>query len=177
MTIVTHHECFWGSLPRKIHLAHLLNDQMGSDLLAIPRIKQQLALLTDRAEAVSRLMQDVGVPTLCTVCAATGIRGGCCSLAMADESDTFLLLVNLLAGNKVRVQRSDEIECSFLGVAGCSLGFKPMFCLNYLCHRIRQLLPPAELGQLERLSGLLLQSQYQIEQLLVATLQTFGCLA
>jgi hypothetical protein len=126
---------------------------------------------------VNQWMQNVGIPALCTACAATGVNGGCCSLAMADESDTVLLLVNLLAGNEVRVQRIDELECSFLGTAGCSLRFKPMFCLNYLCRRIRQGLAPAKLGRLERFSGLLLQSQYQIEQLLVTTLQTIGCLA
>lgn len=174
MTPISRHECFWGSLPRKIHSAHLLHDQMGPTLMSVPSIRQQLALLTDRADAVIWLMHDVGMPAACTVCAATGINGGCCSLAMANETDTVLLLVNLLAGNEVSIQRTDGQECTFLGPAGCSLHFKPMFCLNYLCHRIRQLLPSAELVRLERLSGLLLQSQYQIEQLLLTTLQNAG---
>jgi hypothetical protein len=176
MPTISHHECFWGPLPRKIHLAHLLNDQLGPALLAMPSIMRQLALLTDRADAVNQWMQIIGIPTLCTVCAATGVNGGCCSLGMADESDTVLLLINLLTGNEVGIRRTDAIECSFLGTAGCTLRFKPMFCLNYLCRQIRQRLAPGELGRLERVSGLLLQSQYQIEQLLVAILQTSGCL-
>jgi len=177
MTTISLHECFWGLLPRKIYLARLLNDHVGPALRATPNIGQQIALLSDRAGAVSSWMQSVGIPATCTGCAATAINGGCCSLAMAEESDAVLLLVNLLAGHEVRVQRTEGLECSFLGTAGCSLRFKPMFCLNYLCRQIRQKLAPAELGRLELLSGLLLQSQYQLEQMLVATLQTAGCLA
>jgi hypothetical protein len=177
MKTISRHECFWGPLPRKIHLAHLLNSQLGPDLLAMPRIRQQLTLLTDRAGMVNQWMQSIGIPTLCSVCAATGVNGGCCSLEMADESDTVLLLVNLLAGNEVQMQRTDGLECVFLGASGCSLRFKPMFCLNYLCRQIRQRLTPGKLGQLERVSGLLLQTQYQIEQLLLAILQTSGRLA
>lgn len=177
MTTISLYECFWGPLPRKIHLAHLLHDQLGPAFLATPNIGPQLAILTDRAGAVSLWMQGVGIPALCTVCATTGANGGCCSLAMADENDTILLLANLLVGNEVRIQRADGLECSFLGPAGCSLRFKPIFCLNYLCRQIRNRLNTAELRQLERVSGLLLQSQYQIEQLLVATLQATGRLA
>ena len=177
MTSISLNECFWGPLPRKIYLAHLLHDQVGPALRATPNIGPQLALLSDHVGAVSSWMQKVGIPATCTCCATTGVNGGCCSLAMADECDTFLLLVNLLAGSEVRVQHIDESECSFLGLAGCSLLFKPMFCLNYLCRQIRQTLAAEELDGLARVSGLLLQSQYGLEQLLVATLRTTGLLA
>ena len=174
---VSRHECFWGSLPRKIHLAHQLYEQQGSALLAQPRIVQQLELMNERAAAVSRSMINTEIPEQCTVCATTGKNGGCCSLGMADESDTILLLANLLAGNKVRVQREDGRECSFLGPAGCSLRFKPMFCLNYLCRQIRQRLAPEDLQKLDRATGLLLQSQYRTEQMLLAELKTTGGIA
>ena len=171
------HECFWSTLTRKIHLAHQFYEQQGSALLAQPRIVQQLELLEERAAAVARSMINTGIPEQCTVCATTGKNGGCCSLSMADESDTILLLANLLAGNEVRVQRDDGRECSFLGSAGCSLLFKPMFCLNYLCRQIRQRLAPEALHKLDRATGLLLHGQYRTEQLLLAALKTTGGIA
>jgi len=174
---VSHRECFWGTLTRKIHLAHQLYEEQGSALLAQPRIVQQLELMNERTATVARSMRDTGIPEQCTVCASTSKGGGCCSLGMADENDTILLLANLLAGNEVRVQRDDGRECSFLGPAGCSLRFKPMFCLNYLCRQIRQRLTPEALHQLDRATGLLLQGQYQTEQLLLAALKRAGNMA
>ena len=174
MHSVSRHECFWSTLDRKIHLAHELYEEQGSALLVHPRIVQQLELMDERAASVSKSMQNTTIPEQCTACATTSKGGGCCSRAMADENDTILLLANLLAGNEVRVQRDDGLECSFLSPAGCSLRFKPMFCLNYLCSHIRERLAPDELQELDRASGLHLQSQDRTEQMLLAALQTFG---
>jgi len=175
MTTDFRHEYFWGTLTRKILLAHQLYEEQGSALLAQPCIVQQLELMNERAAAVSRSMINTDIPMQCTVCATIGKNGGCCSLAMADESDTILLLANLLAGNEVQVQRDDGRECSFLGPAGCSLRFKPMFCLNYLCSQIRQRLAPENLHKLDRTTGLLLQGQYRTEQILLAALKITVC--
>lgn len=174
MDTFSRHELFWGMLPRKIHLAHRIYEQQGPVMLAMPHIRQQLALLEVHVAAVATQMQAAGIPKLCTFCAGSSVSGGCCSLAMADESDAILLLANLLAGSEVRVQREDGFECFFLGSAGCTLRFKPMFCLNYLCKRILQTIQAEELRQLELASGLLLQGQYLIEQLLVDYLHSKG---
>lgn len=171
---ISRHECFWSNLSRKIQLAHEIYNEQGSILLARPGIAQQLELMNARAAAVGKCMRDTQIPEQCTDCATTSKNGGCCSLAMASESDTILLLANLLAGNEVRMQRDDGRECSFLGPTGCSLRFKPMFCLNYLCSKIRQRLASDNLQKLDRAVGLLLQCQYRIEQMLLADLQTFG---
>ena len=177
MTTNFRHDFFWSTLTRKIHFAHQLYEEQGSALLAQPRIVQQLELMNKRAAAVARSMINTEIPEQCTVCATTGKNGGCCSLSMADENDTILLLANMLADNEVRVQRDDGRECSFLGPAGCSLRFKPMFCLNYLCSHIRERLAPDELQKLDRAAGLLLQCQYRTEQMLLAALKTMGTLA
>jgi len=174
MTTNFRHECFWGALTRKISLANELYEEQGSALLAKPDIAQQLEVMNKHAASVSKSMQNTTIPEQCTICATTGKNGGCCSLSMADENDTILLLANLLAGNAVRAQRDDGRECSFLGPAGCSLRFKPMFCLNYLCSHIRKRLTLDELRKLDRAAGLLLQSQYRAEQILLADLQTSG---
>jgi hypothetical protein len=174
MPPVSRHECFWGALPRKIHLANKLYEEQGSALLAKPDITQQLERMNERAASVSKSMQNTAIPEQCTICATTSKNGGCCSLSMADENDTILLLANLLAGNEMRVQRNDGRECSFLGQSGCSLRFKPMFCLNYLCSHIRERLAADDLRKLDRATGLLLQEQYRIEQMLLAELKAFG---
>ena len=52
-----------------------------------------------------------------------------------------------------------------------------MFCLNYLCSHIRERLAPEDMQKLDRATGLLLQSQYRIEQMLLAELKAFGNIA
>jgi hypothetical protein len=174
---VSRHECFWGPLSRKIHLAHQFYEQQGSALLAQPGIAHQLKRMDECAAASSGWMRNIEITEQCSACATTSKNGGCCSLAMADESDTILLLANLLAGYEVRVQRDVGRECSFLGPTGCSLRFKPMFCLNYLCRHLRQRLAPDDLQRLDHTTGLLLQDQYRTEQMLLAALKTTNNIA
>jgi len=69
------------------------------------------------------------------------------------------------------VQSSGE-ECLFLGKKGCIFLFKPMFCLNYNCKHIYDTGTPADLQELEKLTGKLLGKQYQLEQHILNLLDT-----
>jgi hypothetical protein len=155
-----------GSVVSKRETAQAVLRQYGDRLCQDANIGETLARLLKLAGQVSEHMHSMELGQLCTACAAR--QGGCCcSLYMAGETDGTQLLMNLLAGIDVREQHTNSRDCCYLGPRGCIFPIKPMFCLNYNCHHILSGSPPEKLRRLEQLTGLLLNSQYQLEQLLI----------
>lgn len=159
------HDIYGADIPRKIALSHVFHECFLSRLNAHSRELGSLTKLTALAEELRRVMSVMQIFSLCRVCGGQP-RGGCCSAEMANENDAVLLLMNLLAGCTVTMQREDGFECCFLGANGCVLLFKPMFCLNYNCTKIKERATRSELQQLEQATGQLLQEQYHLEKLL-----------
>jgi len=155
---------------RKIAVGHELYEAVGALLEPNGPEMQSLAKILVLAENLRQVMGRMRIFDLCRVCGGQP-RGGCCSAEMANETDAVLLLMNLLAGQRVAAQRADGFECCLLGAAGCSLLFKPMFCLNYNCVKIKAGADSAEMQQLERAAGKLLQEQYILEQLVLGYLK------
>jgi hypothetical protein len=91
-----------------------------------------------------------------------------------ENTDALLLLMNILAGIEVRRVCDNGVECCFLGQRGCILLFKPIFCLNYLCHRIQKESDEEQLKNLEKKTGELLTAQSTLEQSLIRFLQSKG---
>jgi len=78
------------------------------------------------------------------------------------------LLMNMLAGVEVSIQQEEMVECCFLGVAGCILTMKPMFCLNYNCSHIKGKEEGASLHLLlEQRTCDLLRKQAVLEEILL----------
>jgi hypothetical protein len=165
---------YGGSIRVRISIAQRLYPHLAPELAGNEAFARLLAQAVVLEKALARIMADLELGALCTVCGAKA-GGGCCGSFMAGENDVVLLLVNLLAGVPVAALREDD-ECCFLGKTGCLLLFKPMFCLNYNCPQIRQTAAPARMQRLEQAVGRLLQQQYLLEQLLLEVLRQRGTL-
>ena len=161
------------AVEEKVAAARLLCSRWGDGLRADSKTVQALHDLGNRAEAVAAHMTAMGLGAFCGLCASRQ-GGGCCSLFMAGETDPLQLLMNLLAGVDIRLLPHDDDSCTFLAGEGCQFLFKPMFCLNYLCHNIRHYADPCQLRQLERLTGLQLQQHYAVERHLQSWLRGNG---
>ena len=161
----TLHDLYGADVDRKIALCHILYESPGMQLKPYDPEYQSLARLVVLADMLRKVMATMQIFSLCRLCGSQP-RGGCCSAEMANENDALLLLMNLLAGQEVAVQRDDGFECCFLGAAGCALLFKPMFCLNYNCAKIKAGADPFEMKRLEQATAALLQEQFVLEQLL-----------
>ncbi|MEN8140525.1 MAG: hypothetical protein ABFR97_04805 [Thermodesulfobacteriota bacterium] len=157
---------------QKLATAEAIYQEMGQELASDREVRAQLARLSDEGDILQQSMTD-----LFTLCAQCGARedGGCCSSYMAQETDGLQLLMNMLLGVKVVVQRDDH-ECRYLGPEGCIFPLKPFFCLNYNCQQIIKANTPAALAPYLRASGRLLQQQYRLEQLLLEILRQKGIL-
>lgn len=148
--------------------AQALVSDMGG-VLRDDRLKASLAeLVRLGGELATHMGRHLG--PLCARCAQNP-KGGCCSRVMADESDAVLLSMNLLAGVVVRVHRDNGRDCLFLGETGCSLAFKPIFCINYDCQLITNGCAPEALQRYQHLRGRLLQEQWRVEQEILSRLR------
>ena len=163
---------YGGSICERLANAHSLYPNFAQELAVNEPFARMLAKAVACKQELARVMADLKMGSVCALCAVkTG--GGCCSRFMAGENDVPQLLLNLLIGVAVASLREDA-ECCFLGETGCSLFFKPMFCLNYNCQQIRQEVGPVRMQALDQVVGRLLQQQYGLEQLLLGMLRQQG---
>lgn len=102
---------------------------------ALPLV-QLLPELQRATTALATQMRQLHLDETCRAC-ASGAGGGCCSAAMAANSDVPLITLNLLLGVPVRAWSHTRDLCCFLGPDGCLFAVKPIFCLNYYCHHLR----------------------------------------
>ena len=157
---------YGGNVETKLAMARRLFSRYGREIERDQQISPGIAALLRLRQGLSRQMLTMGLDVICCRCAQkTG--GGCCSEAIAAETDVAQLLLNMLAGVLVACRQHDGVSCPYLGENGCIFLFKPVFCLNYICPDIAGRSQDAELGILERLTGGLLQAQTGIESLLL----------
>ncbi|WP_456386157.1 hypothetical protein [Desulfolithobacter sp.] len=164
---------FSGSVADKLQRAQTLYRSHGSSLLAVPVVREGLV---DLERFLDNLRSQMAAMNMGRQCAHCGARpdGGCCSACMAKNTDTILLLINLLAGIEINTLPADASNCCFLGPEGCILPIKPMFCLNYNCSHIRKNNSTADMTELERRAGSLLTRQTELEGELIRLLATMG---
>ncbi len=151
------------AIEEKIARARALLKIYQDAILADEQTGNILSDLVARARFLSARMVELVIPSICVRC-GSGPRGGCCGPEMGNDCDSLLVLMNLLAGCDVSVQRRDGIECFFLGPSGCILLFKPFFCLNYNCHKIKNGLAKDSMSAVEMHTGRLLCQQHLLEQ-------------
>jgi hypothetical protein len=155
-----------GDVPLKLGVARKLYAQFGNVLLQQPDILAHLTIVEANERALQVQMRAMTMGATCTLCASRQ-AGGCCSIFMAGENDVLQLLMNLLAGVQVVMQQNNQQECCFLGITGCILTMKPMFCLNYNCSHIKEKEVAVTLLHLEQRTAAMLVSQAGLEMLLL----------
>ena len=158
-----------GTVAEKLAWARALYARHALDLKASALFQEQLDRLQLQTLALNGYMQSTGVNRLCSHC-ATHPDGGCCSAFMADNTDSILLLINLLLNIKVQYRNQVDENCCFLGDQGCFFLVKPIFCLNYNCTHILESGDTESLNGLYRLAAAVLSQQTRVETLLLEAL-------
>jgi hypothetical protein len=165
LAVRTIESLYFGDLSSKIENAHRLHRELGPRLGADQEIRRNLNCLVQLGKRVSEVMRSMGMFELCAACGGRP-SGGCCSAKMANETDSMLLLINLSAGFEVSRKRDDDHECCFLGPEGCSLEFKPIYCLSYLCRQIHTENSPAQIARIQGATAEFLNQLVTVEELL-----------
>jgi hypothetical protein len=165
LAVLTLESLYFGDVSSKLEHAHRLHREFGARFRADREIQKSLEHLVQLGKRVSEAMRSMGMLELCAECGAQP-TGGCCSARMANETDAMLLLINLSAGFEVGRERDDDYECCFLGPRGCSLEFKPIYCLNYLCRRIHATSTSGQLARVQDATAEFLGQLVAVEELL-----------
>ena len=116
-------------------------------------ITRSLQELEDAIEQSWALMRRLRVVEGCGRCDATKQGGGCCGAGIEEWYDEYVLLMNLMLGRDIPEERLDETGCLFLGPTGCRLMARFHFCINYLCHDIKERLSLQEMETLTAQNG------------------------
>ena len=164
---------YGGDIDMKLAVAERLYRLYGAELLQDPQVTLGMTNLHDLHEGLQQQMLVMEMDRTCTRCAQRS-GGGCCSMAIAEETDVLQLLMNMLAGVDVKIQRSNRTDCCYLGEKGCIFIFKPMFCLNYNCSSISLGGQRDHLRILEQQTGTLLRSQQDMENRMIDFFQREG---
>ncbi len=160
------YELFYAAgVGEKLAVAKRLFALYGQDLTVDGQTASLLSVLRERYEQLRQQMKVMDMDRICGECGRE--CGGCCSTAFAAETDVVQLLMNMLAGVDVDFVRDTDVDCCYLGQQGCIFLFKPMFCLNYLCHRFTHWGRSEDLELLERRTAWLFDTQAQMEAQLV----------
>lgn len=168
------HALYESDCQTKLDLAKGLHFSLHEMINTEP-IRRSLALLTGMAKDLSVQMSAMEFGNVCSDC-ANKPKGGCCGKNFIHENDTIQLLMNLMAGIAVafRQGNDNDKECLFLGKSGCTLSFKPFFCLNYDCQSIKDCANDEGSGRYDLMRGTLLREQWRLEQLLLERLVFLG---
>ncbi len=172
ISVLSINDLYFSDCQTKLSIAKGLQVPLGAKIFN-DQLAHSLERLDSLALELSNQMMAMNFGLICSACAAKP-GGGCCSLAIADENDALQLLMNLLAGVAVDICRDNGQECYFLGSGGCTLTFKPIFCLNYDCSAIKTCSDHESFFQYGQLRGRLLQEQWHLEKLLIERLEQLG---
>lgn len=106
----------------------------------------------------------IGMASICASCAKSSIP--CCGSGIEIKYSPELLTINLLYGQKFPEKPEIDNMCFFLTERGCGLFARDVFCMNFICEKIRKKLTPDKLRKLRDLEGKQLELQFRIEELI-----------
>ncbi len=152
---------------KNVQWARRLHEGYAQILLEDREFCALLASYSTEIERSRALMEELGLPGLCSYCATKIQGGGCCGSHIATWYDPIVLLLNLLMSVEIPEKSYYEDSCRFLGRDGCSLKARYHFCVNYLCTRIYQHLHENALTRLKSQSGRELFLSWQLELFLM----------
>jgi hypothetical protein len=157
---------YGGDVGIKLEVAETLFRLYGRELAENTQVTDRMSVMYHLHQLLQEQMLQLKMDRICSRCGSVD-GGGCCSIEMAAETDVVQLLLNMLAGIAISVLKRIDGQCRYLGEKGCVFLFKPMFCLNYNCDRIRTFDQRDNLKILEQRTGMMLKAQYDMENHLI----------
>lgn len=104
----------------------------------------------------------IGMTEICSKCGEQSIP--CCGSGIENKYSPELLLINIMMGANLLNDNTQSDRCYFLGMKGCILLARDVFCINYICEKIRDRLQPIKLKELREMEGKQLILQFQLEE-------------
>jgi hypothetical protein len=116
------------------------------------RLAGLLERYTRACEKSASLRSEAGVLESCRSCEEKE-GGSCCGAGIEERYDRAMLVINLLLGASLPLERTLAGSCFFLGGSGCLLKARDVLCVNYMCRKIHETCPRDLLLALQEAEG------------------------
>lgn len=149
---------------RKLNNAFMLKEKIEQSIekdsnfsILINRLKYNVLRSRD-------FRYSIGLSEICSICGSQG--SDCCGKGIELRYTPELLALNLFFGVNFPLKRRFPDSCYFLSEKGCVLLVRDIFCINFLCERIRNTIPFENLKRLWELEGLETEDIFQATEFL-----------
>ena len=158
-----------GLILREIQAALQIADHIQSGHpLSFASLKS-LAIYQHEISTHNNLMLDLGTIKSCRICAERD-GNSCCFDGAEEWYERRLLLMNLLLGVTLPLQREVHGGCWFLGQRGCKLIARFGQCVNYICQDCRIKIAQKDQSHLRLQAGKELLAGLEAETLIMKCL-------
>jgi len=136
----------------KISWAKACFDRERGRLLRDRRLVELLESLSTAVQRSRERLYRTGVVDCCRECEEKE-GGSCCGAGLEKHYSGILLLINLLLGVTLPLEREQPSSCFFLSRKGCLLLARHVLCINYVCNKITSRIKPNEMAALREAEG------------------------
>jgi hypothetical protein len=140
-----------------------LRELCGQSLMRDREVCALLGGLDLHIEATQSAMIKAGIVKECAGCAVNG-EGTCCGVRTGYKYGSVLLLINLLLGRTLPPAPADIHLCHFLTKQGCALRARHVICVNFVCQRLRDVLPHNSLCNVQDIVGGEIDTLFVLEE-------------
>ncbi len=139
-----------------------LKEHIGDNLFKKDEFAYMINELKGLISSTRRERYESGMTEICADCGTSG--KDCCGKGIEFKYSKELLIINMLMGAEIPSKRLSEISCYFLTEKGCSLLARHVFCINFLCQKIRDKISFERLKKLQELEGRELELSFRLEE-------------
>jgi len=157
----------------KIAWAEAVYREHGAALRGDAAIAGLIERLGPAARASHDAMVAAGIVELCAACERDE-GGSCCGAGLENRYDGVTLLINLLLGADLPAERRDVKSCQFLGPEGCLLTARDVICVNFVCQKITDQVPPSRIAPMREREGIELETLFALHSRVSAVLRELG---
>ncbi len=139
-----------------------LKEHIGERLFKKDEFAYMINELKGLINSTRRERYESGMTEICADCGTSG--KDCCGKGIEFKYSKELLIINKLLGAEIPSRRLSGNSCYFLTEKGCSLLVRHVFCVNFLCQKIRDKVSFDRLKRLQDLEGRELELSFRLEE-------------
>jgi hypothetical protein len=139
-----------------------LKEHISDNLFKEDEFAHMINELKGLISSTRRERYESGMAEICADCGTSG--KDCCGKGIEFKYSKELLIINMLMGAEIPSKRLSENSCYFLTEKGCSLLARHVFCINFLCQKIRDKISSERLKRLQELEGRELELSFRLEE-------------
>jgi|GEM_PF-486938 len=139
-----------------------LKEQISDNLCKNDEFVYMINDLKELLSSTRRERYESGMAEICADCGTSG--KDCCGRGIEFKYSKELLIINMFMGAEIPSKRLLENSCYFLTEKGCSLLVRHVFCVNFLCQKIRDKVSFDRLKRLQELEGRELELSFRLEE-------------